>query len=74
MSVHKIAIALAGVLVCVAMVTALANVGSDSAKPVAVKGDRLDNKRVELSQCAPEPWPFGCQWRATPKRQLTRGQ
>jgi hypothetical protein len=71
MSVYKIAIALAGVLVCVAMVTALAGVGSDSQKPVAVKSDRLD-LRADASQCPAEPWPFGCQWRATPKRQLTR--
>jgi hypothetical protein len=71
MSVYKLAAGLAALLCCAAVVTAMANVRSAPVKAAAVKGDRLDI-RSGVPQCSPEPWPFGCQWRDTPTRRLTR--
>ena len=74
MSVYKLAAGLAGVLCFAAVVTALAGVGSEPVRSVALKGDRLDIRetRAGVPQCPAEPWPFGCQWRETAAKPSSR--
>jgi hypothetical protein len=49
-----------------AVVTALAGVAPED-KVSAAKADRVD-VAVSIPACAPEPWPYGCQWRESPVR------
>ena len=53
-----------------AVVTALAGVAPED-KVSAAKADRVDVRvdlAVSIPACAPEPWPYGCQWRESPVR------
>jgi hypothetical protein len=70
MAITKKVAGLAALAVGAAVVTALAGVGPEG----KAKTDRADVVATSVPACAPEPWPYGCQWRepAAP-RHMTRG-
>jgi hypothetical protein len=70
MSVNKLLAGLTAIAVGAAVVTALAGVGPEDSTP-APKADRVD-VATSIPACSPEPWPFGCQWRAPPARRVSR--
>jgi hypothetical protein len=81
MPIAKILAGLTALTVGAAVVTALAGVGpEDKAAPTTAKPDRVDVATgipvipvaTSIPACAPEPWPYGCQWRETPSRRPTR--
>jgi hypothetical protein len=72
MPIAKILAGLTALTVGAAVVTALAGVGpEDKAAATTAKTDRID-VATSIPACAPEPWPYGCQWRAAPSRRPTR--
>jgi hypothetical protein len=73
MSVYKLVLSLVGLLLAAVVVTAVVGVAAVFAAPVAVQDNRPDPSPSGRG-CAPEPWPYGCQWRAQPvKRIFVRG-
>jgi hypothetical protein len=57
-----------------AVVTALAGVGPDEKAgltPVVAKPSQIESSTA-IPACLQEPWPYGCQWRASPARRTTR--
>jgi hypothetical protein len=78
MSITKFLAGLTALAVGAAVVTALAGVGpEDKATATTAKTDRIDVATsipvaASIPACAPEPWPYGCQWRETPGRRPTR--
>lgn len=78
MKIRKVVAGLAAVVCCAAVVTALAGAGPEAVNPSINKGDRLEAVasaiKAEIPECAPAPWPYGCQWRAPSPRRLTRSQ
>jgi len=72
MSITKILAGLTALVAGAAVVTALAGVGpEDKATAPAAKAERVD-VATSIPACAPEPWPYGCQWREVPARRPTR--
>jgi hypothetical protein len=76
MSVYKLGAAVAAIVLCAAVMTALAGSGPEGptaaspevkAQPVVAKGAPVDVRPVEAA-CPQEPWPFGCQWREPTRR------
>jgi len=74
MAITKFLAGLTVLVVSAAVVTALAGVGPDG-KATAAKTDRVGGAASAFA-CAPEPWPYGCQWRepATPRRWSRSGR
>jgi hypothetical protein len=70
MSVMKFLAGLTAIAVGAAVVTALAGVEPEDKAPAA-KADRPDAP-ASIPACAPEPWPYGCQWRAPTNRRVSR--
>jgi hypothetical protein len=76
MSITKILAGLTALVVGATVVTALAGVGPED-KATTAKTNRIDVATstpvaASIPACAPEPWPYGCQWRETPSRRPTR--
>ena len=64
MSVYKLVVGLVGLLLASAVVVS-AVVGVATTAPVAAQDNHSDASPSSWG-CAPEPWPYGCQWRAQP--------
>jgi hypothetical protein len=72
MAITKKVAGLAALAVGAAVVTALAGVGPEG--KATAKTDRADVVATSVPACAPEPWPYGCQWREpVAPRHMTRG-
>jgi hypothetical protein len=70
---YKLVTGLVGLALAAVVVTFLIGAGTEvkaQLAPVIYQKDRTD---VVSSGCAPEPWPYGCQWRAPVKRVFIRG-
>jgi hypothetical protein len=74
MSVYKLVVGLVGLLLASAVVvSAVVGVATIFAAPVAAQ-DNHSGASPSSWGCAPEPWPYGCQWRAQPvTRIMIRG-
>ena len=81
MAITKLLAGLTALAVGAAVVTALAGVGpEDKATATTDKTDRIDVATsipvipvaTSIPACAPEPWPYGCQWREAPSRRSPR--
>ena len=72
MSMFKLAAGLVGLMLVAVIATAVVGVAAVFAAPVVAQ-DSLSASPSSWG-CAPEPWPYGCQWRGQPvKRIFIRG-
>jgi hypothetical protein len=70
MSVYKLVVGLVGLLLASAVVvSAVVGVATVFAAPVAAQDNHSDASPSNWG-CAPEPWPYGCQWRAQPVKRI----